>query len=205
MKYNTILFATTNSAKVTRIANFLQKPELKILSLSDFDYSIVEPEENQDSPVKIAENKAKFYWKQLKDKYPVLTQDDTIQFDDVEKEDEPGLNIKEPIVRKYGKFSDQFAIKFYTNLAYKYGGQINMSFNYGHALYNGKELRSRSSKLTCRLVNTVSKQLIENYFLASIIKVQIDGEWKYYSELSDQELVKIDEPLSNSVKTLLEI
>ena len=190
MKYKTIFFATTNSAKVTRIKNLFKDAKFRILTLKDLGYSIVEPEETQNSCVKIAEAKAKHYWDQLIDKYPVLTQDDTIKFYDVDEKDQPGLSIKSPVIKKYGKFSEESAIQFYTDLASKYGGEIKMSFNYGHAIYDGKVLKGSFSKVDCKLVNKVSKKLVRDYFLSSIVQVHINGTWKYYSELNSEEVIQ---------------
>jgi len=205
MKYKKILFATTNSAKVIRLKKFLQDPQLEIIALSDLEYTIPEPKEEGSTPLKVAEEKARYYWKNLKkEKYIVLSQDDTIKFIGVEKKDEPGISIKDPVKEKYGKFSDELAIKHYTNLAKKYGGEIEMYFNYGHALYDGKILKSKASRLKCRLVDEVSSVTVDNYFLSSIIKVLVNGEWKFYSEFDDEELVRVDRPLGDSVQSLLD-
>ena len=54
----------------------------------------------------------------------VLSQDDTIQFEGISPEDNPGLHIKAPVIKEYGKFTDEYAAEYYKNLATKYGGSI---------------------------------------------------------------------------------
>lgn len=203
MKYEKILFATTNPAKIRRVKNILQKSRLTILTLSDLSYEIPAPIENQNSPMRIAEEKAIHYWKKLRLKYPVLTQDDTIQFDNVEEADKPSMSIKDPVIKKYGKFSDNLALNYYITLANKYGGQISTTFSYGFALYDGKKLKSKGAKLNCRLINAVSEKLMADYFFASISQVNLHGRWKYYSELTEHELRGVDHALSNTLYSLL--
>lgn len=90
---------------------------------------------------------------------------------------------------KYGDFTDDNAIKYYTDLAKKYGGTIPMTFRYGHAIaYKAKTDRQRikivasSSELPARLVSTPRKpELMPGYFLSSIMQLNINGEWIYYT------------------------
>jgi len=41
------------------------------------------------------------------------------------------------------------------------------------------------------------------YFLADMMKVNIGGEWKYYSDLSEEELIQQDSDIKRSINNLL--
>lgn len=198
-----ILFATTNKQKVKRLG-LLTKA--KLLSLSDLEYRIEEPEEVGKDALDIAIFKARHYYSALKEKVPVLTQDDTLKLQ-VKPSDDPGNHIKEPVIKKYGEFTDDNAIKYYTDLSKKYGGLIPMYFEYGHALCfsDGEEfIRARKSKLEGRLVTKPHEnESTKGYFLSAIMQVKIKNKWKYYSELTPKELVIADSGISESLKKLL--
>ncbi|MFQ5492860.1 MAG: non-canonical purine NTP pyrophosphatase [Candidatus Dojkabacteria bacterium] len=198
-----VIFATTNKNKVTRINNLLDKSQYEILSLADLQYEISEPEEIGPTPQDIAKNKAQYYWKQLYDKLPVITQDDTIQFHNVPELSSPKLSIKSPVIEKYGKFNDEVAITYYTDLAKRFGGRINMELRYGHALCTSDLLESKLSKIECTLVDEISNVLLPDYFLSSIIKVNVNDKETFFSELTDKEQKIVDTPILNSVAALL--
>lgn len=199
-----VLFATTNEQKVKRLSRLTP---VKLISLTDISYQISEPKEAGMDALEISIFKARHYWSFLREKIPVLTQDDSLKLE-VEPEDSPGNHIKAPVIKKYGEFTDRNAILYYNDLAKKYGGFIPMYFEYGHAVCfeDGGELmvRARKSKLFGRIV-TESKEndSTTGYFLAAIMQVRIKEKWKYYSELTPQELVVIDSGISESLKRLL--
>lgn len=112
-----VLFATTNNNKISRLKNFLKDIEIEIISLSDLTYQINEVKETGETPVEIAINKAKYYYDNLKEKMPVITQDDTIEFLGVTELTSPRLTIKNLVIETFGEFNDDFAFKYYTNLA----------------------------------------------------------------------------------------
>jgi len=198
-----VLFATTNKQKVKRLG-LLTK--VKLISLDSLKYKIQEPEETGKDALDIAILKARHYYSGLKEKMPVLTQDDTLKLQ-VNPEDDPRNHIKEPVIKKYGEFTDENALKYYTNLAKKYGGTISMYFEYGHALCfsDGEEsIRARKSKLEGRLVTEpCENESTKGYFLSAIMQVKIKNKWRYYSELTSKELTIADSGISKSLKKLL--
>lgn len=141
----------------------------------------------------------------------VLSQDDTIEFEGVSEEDNPGVHIKSPVIKKYGKFSEELAAEYYRALAKKYGGTIPMTFKYGHAIAIKKDDERRitkvvgaGSKLEARLVNRIHKlETVPGYFLASLMEAKINGEWVPYNDIDDETLVELDKDLYCSIITLL--
>lgn len=207
-----ILIATTNHNKISRIKRLLADVPVEIISLADLPTELPEPAETADSGIAIAAQKALGYVQYVDEGAVVLTQDDTISFEGVASEDNPGAFIKEPVRLKYGDFTDDNAIKYYTDLAKKYGGTIPMTFRYGHAIaYKTKTDRQRikivasSSELSARLVSTPRKpELVPGYFLSSIMQLNINGEWIYYTELNEEQKIKADDDIKISILSLLQ-
>ena len=175
--------------------------------MADLSYAISEPEETGKDALDISIAKARHYWNFLKEKMPVLTQDDTLKLE-VKDEDNPGAHTKEPVIKKYGEFTDGNAISYYTDMAKKYGGIIPMYFEYGHTLCfvdNGElMLSARKSKLVGRIVTEAREnESTKGYFLAAIMQVNVEDKWIYYSELTPDELVKADFGIAESLKRLL--
>ena len=215
MTYNyqmNIIFATTNVNKVKRIKNLL--PNTPLLSLSDFN-TVKDPPEVLSSALSIAAEKSLYYLDQLKidTDHCALSQDDTIYFKNVDEEDQPYTSIKAPVIKKYGDFTDDNAVKYYADLANKYGGSIDFEFRYGHSIAKkslndaGREclnLVSASSVLKGRLIPEAKNlDSYPGYFLAAMILVEVDGKEKYYSELTEEELVAVDKDLQQSIKWIL--
>lgn len=208
-----LVIATTNSNKVRRLKLLLKDLDYEILSLNDMVFAIPEPNENARTPIGIATEKASHYVEYLPDDTLILTQDDTIQFEGVEDSDNPGVHIKGPVVKKYGEFTDENAAEYYKDLANKYGGAIPMTFKYGHAVAlrtnNGErritKISSAGSELKVRLVNEINKlEKSKGYFLAALMEAKINNEWVKYNELDEETLVKLDNDLYKSIKSLLE-
>lgn len=198
-----VLFATTNSAKVQRLKNFIKDIDVDILSFKDLDYTIVEPSEDAENGVEIAKLKAKHYFDHLKEKVPVITQDDTFFLEGVSEEDNPGIDTKSPVIKKFGVFNDENSVRYYSELAAKYGGEIPFQFRYGHALCDGTHLEGKSSTLSGVLVADHKKTWTPNYPLNAVMRVLVHGEWKYYEDLTPEEQAEADHELGASVSYLL--
>lgn len=206
-----IVVATTNDNKVKRIKALLKDSEYEILSLKDIDIKIPEPNETALTPVGIAIEKALHYANFLPIDTIVLSQDDTIELEGVKEEDNPGVHIKGPVIRKYGKFTDELAAEYYRELAEKYGGVIPMTFKYGHAIAIKKDDERRitkvvgaSSRLEVRLVNKIYKlEMVPGYFLAALMEAKMDEKWIPYNDIDDKKLVELDKDLYYSITTLL--
>lgn len=177
-----ILIATTNHNKVSRIKRLLADVPVEIISLADLPTELPEPAETAESGIEIAAQKALGY-------------------------------VQYVAVRlKYGNFTDDNAIKYYTDLAKKYGGVVPMTFHYGHAIaYKTKTDRQRikivasSSELPARLVSTPRKpELVPGYFLSSVMQLNINGEWIYYTELNEEQKIKADDDIKVSILSLLQ-
>ena len=207
-----IVMATTNLNKVKRIRALLKDLNYEVVSLKEYEeLNIGEPEETADNPVGIAMEKAIYYANKLPEDTIILTQDDTMELIGIEEEDNPGMHIKGPILKKYGKFTDQLGAEYYKNLASKYGGFITTIFKYGHALaIKNKGERhitkviGAESKLEVRIVDSIYKlNKCPGYFLSSLMEAKVDDKWKKYQDLDDEKLIKLDSDLYKSINLLL--
>lgn len=209
--YKKLLIGTTNANKVTRLKNLLTDVPIAFLSLADLEETAIEPEETAKTCMSIAAQKAVVYADYVAEDTLVLTQDDTITFERVEAHDDPGAHIKQPVVDTFGTFTDENAIRYYTELASKYGGEIPMTFVYGHALAYRKSsdrdylhILAGTSRLNAKLVTTVTKpEKFPGYFLAAIMQIEINGTWHTYADLDEQQLIDADSDLKASITSLL--
>ena len=207
-----IVLTTTNQNKVNRIRKLLKGLNYNIVSLKEVSKSnIEEPKETATTPIDIAIEKALHYANYLPNNTIILSQDDTIEFEGIEEGDNPGMHIKEPVIRKYGKFTDELAAEYYKSLADKYGGSIPMRFRYGHAIVikenRGREVKKvfgAESYLNVRLVNKIHKlEKVPGYFLSALMEANVDNEWVPYNDLDDETLVRLDKDLYFSITLLL--
>lgn len=207
-----IVIATTNKNKVERITNLLADLNVKILSLDDIKAKKDDPEESLLSCVSISAQKALHYAATLPKNTLILTQDDTIVMENIDDIDNPGLHIKEPVIKKYGNFTDEKAASYYTELAKKYGGMIPMTFHYGHALAVADSdergtihLVAAESKLNARLVDKVYKlETVPGYFLSAIMQVKVNNRWIYSSDLTIEQSIIADDDLKKSIVSLFD-
>ena len=180
----------------------LDKEKYQVVSLKEYGgENIPEPTETADSPTGIAIEKATHYVKYLPENTIVLTQDDTMVFENIKEEDNPGLHIKGPVIEKYGEFNDELGAQYYKELANKYGGTISMKFVYGHAIAIRKTEAERTvtkvvgaqSEKKMRLVNKINKlEKSPGYFLSALTELKFDGKWISSNDADAEIKVKTD-------------
>lgn len=188
-----ILIATTNPGKIMTAKKILAKLGYEGLSFADLDLHLEEPEETKLTAEEIAAEKALGYAEQFKD-MPVLTRDDTNFLVGVSEEDDPKNHNKEFVARKMGKYSDENGEKVFAGIAHKYGGELPTRFDWGYALawYDNGELEVVSTLATTgtertKIVDKISPKKVPGFCFAPVMQVLIDGEWKYDSELTEED------------------
>lgn len=188
-----ILIATTNPGKIMTIKKILAKLGYEGVSFADLGLDLKEPEETKLTAEEIAIEKALGYAKQYRD-LPVLARDDTNALVGVAEEDDPKNHNKEFVARKMGKYTDENGEKVFAEIAHRYGGELPTRFDWGYALawYDGDEIRVTSALATTgiektKIVDKASPKKIPGFCFAPILQVLVDGEWKYDSELSEEE------------------
>lgn len=208
-----IIVASTNQAKIHRLQK-LCPDDVELLPLSHY-FDGAEASENLGSAPYISAEKALQYLEKIGENYPLLTQDDTLFISSLNEQDQPGRSIKQPVISKFGTFNTKNAVEYYTKIAARHGGSIPIEFRYGHTLVsrhtygdgrNGFVSFTAESTLKGMLVDR-AKNLNDftDYFLAAIMTCEIAGEQKYYSELTDDELVTVDADIAHSLHALLKM
>ena len=188
-----ILIATTNPGKVMTAKKILEKLGYEGVSFEDLSIELEEPEETKATAEEIAKEKAVGYAKQFKD-FPVLARDDTNLLIGVDEEDDPKNHNKAFVAKRAGSYSDENGEKVFAEVAHKYGGEVPMHFDWGYALawYDGEELKVASALATTdptrmKIVDKISPKKVPGFCFAPVMQVLVNGEWKYDSELSEED------------------
>ena len=86
-----LLFATGNVAKINRFKDKLKENNINLISLKDIDVSLDVTEDGKTA-IENALIKARAYSNKLD--MPVIAMDDTLYFDNVPEEVQPGLYVR---------------------------------------------------------------------------------------------------------------
>ena len=110
-----LLFATGNVAKIKRFKDKLKENNINLISLKDIDVSLDVTEDGKTA-IENALIKARAYSNKLD--MPVIAMDDTLYFDNVPEDIQPGLYVRRV---KDKVLTDDEMIEYYSNIAKKYG------------------------------------------------------------------------------------
>ena len=190
---NQILIATTNPGKVMTAKKILKKLGYEGLSIADLGLNLKEPEETKPTAEEIAAEKALGYAKQFSD-LPVLARDDISSFIGVKEEDDPKNHNKDFVAKRAGSYSDENGEKVFAEVAHKDGGEIPFRFDWGYALAwsSGGEIKVVSALAStepgqAKIVDKPSEKKLPGFCIAPVMQVLVDGEWKYDSELTEED------------------
>jgi Xanthosine triphosphate pyrophosphatase len=185
-----ILIATTNPGKVHSAKKILAQLGWEGLSFEDLNLNLLEPDETKATAEEIAVEKAIGYAKQVHD-LPLLARDDTIKLIGVDEEDDPKNRNKEFIAQRMGEYTVENGEKVFSDIAKKYGGEVPFVFDYGYAVAwwddGGLKTMSGLAQKEAKLVAKPSPQKVPGFCFASVCQVEVNGEWKYDSELIEDE------------------
>lgn len=114
-----LIYGTYNPSKLESMKKMLNGSDICITGLKALGMEIKEAEENGKDPLSNAEQKAVFYYNQIKK--PIFSCDSGLYFEEASEEDQPGVFIK----RIYGKeLAYREMVDYYSNLASEYGGRL---------------------------------------------------------------------------------
>lgn len=189
-----LLFATGNIAKINRFKDKLKENNINLISLKDIDISLDVIEDGKTA-IENALIKARAYSNKLD--MPVIAMDDTLYFDNVPEDIQPGLYVR----RVKGKvLTDDEMIEYYSNIAKKYGvdSKIVARWIYGMALINnGKEYTYTWSKEDFYITETPSDIINSGYPLNSIsINMKLN---KYFTDLTTDDKKELYNDESNVI------
>ncbi|MBR5418692.1 hypothetical protein IK110_00335 [Candidatus Saccharibacteria bacterium] len=191
-----ILIATTNPAKIVATKAVLKKLGYEGLSFTDLNLNLDEPDETKLTAEEIAAEKALGYAKQYKD-LPVLARDDTDTLIGVDEEDDPKNHNKAFVASRKGEYTDDNGSELFAEIAHKYGGSIPCRFDWGYGLawHDGDEIKVVHTLVQTdiekvRIVDQISPKRIKGFCFSPVTQALIDGEWKYDSEFTEEDLWK---------------
>ena len=163
------------------------------LSFADLNLHLEEPDETMETAEEIAAEKALGYAKQFAD-FPVLARDDTNTLVGVDEEDDPKNHNKEFVAKRMGEYTDANGEKVFSEVAHKYGGEVPTYFDWGYALawHENGEIKVVSGLAStdakhAKIVEQPSSKKVPGFCFASVMQVLIGDEWKYDTELTEEE------------------
>lgn len=112
----TLLYGTTNPAKLKSMRKWLAPLRLDVIGLNDLNHSIPIVSETGTTPLENAREKAFCYYQAYQ--IPVFSCDSGLTFENVPAEIQPGLHVRNVHGRK---LSDDEMIEYYRGLAKTYG------------------------------------------------------------------------------------
>lgn len=188
-----ILLATTNPGKVMTFKKILAKLGYEGVSFADLGLNLEEPDETKLTADEIAAEKALGYAKQYKN-LPVLARDDTNDLIGVAEEDDPKNHNKAFVVARKGKYTDELGAETFAEVAHKYGGEVACKFNWGYGLawHDGDEIKVVNTLVSTnpediKVVDKISPKRVPGFCFSPVMQVNINGVWKYDSELDDED------------------
>ncbi len=110
------LYGTKNEAKLASMRRTLSSLNIEIIGLNDLNKKVPEVEESGNSPLENARIKAMAYYKEFN--VPVFSCDSGLYFENLPDEIQPGIHVR---VKNGVYLSDDELIRYYSNLAEKYG------------------------------------------------------------------------------------
>lgn len=123
-----MLYGTTNKGKLQAMKKSVESLGIELIGLDDVESELPSINENGKTPLENAEIKARAYFETFH--MPVFSCDSGLYFDELEKEEQPGLHVR----RINGKeLTDDEMLHYYAALAEDHGGKI--TGRYRNAIY----------------------------------------------------------------------
>ena len=186
----TILYGTTNPAKLLSMRKRLGTPNIEIIGLNDLKKTIPEIPEKGNTPLENAREKAYTYYRAFG--MPVFSCDSGLYFDNVPDNIQPKVHVR----NVNGKtLSDEEMLLYYSGLAKKYG---DLTARYKNAICFVKDeehifeamepsMESESFIITSK---PHKNGVMKKGFPLDCLSVNI-RTGKYYYDLAEEELDKV--------------
>jgi len=202
-KISQVFFAGTNAGKIADFKQALQNAKIEVLTLQDLDYEITEPAENGQNNLQNAQIKAEYYWQNLREKMPVIAQDNAKFLEGVDESDQPKEDIKGIVEAKFGNSEPKTMVKFYQEIATKYGGRIRAVENIAICLFDGQNISNEVVEIETFLTDKYTGNIDPFYPISALSQVKIDKEFKFWQELTAEEKAEYLQPLTNKYQKLI--
>lgn len=179
---NSILFGTTNEAKIKQVRGALAPAGISVQGVKDKSL-LPEVIEDGKTAIENARKKSIVFAKALGN--TVFSMDNALYLDGLASEKQPALNVRR-INGTTDRPNDQDMLEYYSKLIGSLGGKVNGYWEFGICIANAKgEYKETIIKSPRTFVSTPNENIIEGYPLESIQIDQASG--KYISEMSQEE------------------
>lgn len=205
-----ILFATHNPSKVERLRQFVSVPKVEIITTAELllkkdqnldavNGSELIVDENGDNEIENAKIKAVAFYKAFGT--PCMSLDTGLYFEGVTDDEQPKQSVQgkakvefhDDPETKYDKM-----VKYYTELATKYGGSLNGYFLDVYGIWNGKDFDYVSAKRPIIMTNKVNQKDV-HFPITSLYTVN----GIYHHDMNEQQMTDYLQPSMTAVSKLL--
>ncbi len=194
-----ILFASNNQEKIEMFQKSVAEQNVKVVTLQNLDYEILEPLENGADNVQNAQIKAEYYWQNLRVKMPVIAENKAVDSNLVEIDDKSEIKkIMESALEDNLENNKKLQ-----ELITKYG-KIQVVENIALCLFDGQNICNETVVLENWLTNEEnSQEIVTDSPLASFCKIKINSTEKFLSELNLEEKSNYLQDLTNKYQKLI--
>ena len=181
----TLLYATTNPAKLTSMRRRLTSLDIDLISLKDLNSEIPTVTEDGTTPLENARQKATAYFSAFQ--IPVFSCDSGLYIENLPEELQPGVHVR-TVNGKY--LTDEEIIAHYSSLAKKYG---DMKATYRNAICFVKDenhiYESMDSSMESEpfIITSVPHKNLNKGFPLDSLSIDIKTG-KYYNDLDSSRL-----------------
>lgn len=184
----TLLYGTTNPAKLSSMRKALKPLQIEILGLKDMGGEIPEVIEDGSTPLENARKKAHAYYEHYK--IPVFSCDSGLYFEGLPEHLQPGIHVR-TFFGSY--FTDKEMLDYYSGLALQYGDIKARYYNAICLITDGEHIyESMDESLASNpfLITSKPYPYVREGFPLDSLSIDITSG-KYYYELSDKKQEKI--------------
>lgn len=174
-----LVFGTTNKAKLRSMTKRLAPLGIEVIGLCDIDTPVPDVEEEGNSPLENARQKARAYYAALH--MPVFSCDSGLYFDDIPDSEQPGVHV-----RHVGGnvLTDAEMTEYYADMAARHGGSLIARYRNAICLVTDEEhiYESMDEKLSGKRFKIISKphpRVVEGFPLDRI-SVRMDNDMYFY-------------------------
>jgi|GEM_PF-1063258 len=198
-----ILLATHNQSKAKRYLDYINHPDIKLITAKDIRAVVPEPQENGQDEIQNAKIKAKAYFEATGK--ICLSQDTGLYFEDLPAGyTQPQKNVQGiagVTTRDSQEVRFQKISKYYTSLAKKLGGQVLGYFKDIYCIYDGQKYYLEEG---IRRILMVDKTHLKKDIFFPLCSFYKDYKTKkYYHDLTADQMQGFLEPSLQRLKSLL--
>lgn len=197
---NSLIYATSNPAKIASMQLTLSSLPLKIIGLKDLGITLPDVIENGNTPLENARIKAIAYYKILK--RPLFSCDSGLYIDGLQATQQPGIHVR---MVNGKRLNDEEMISYYSAIAKSAGGKVLAQYKNAICLvlneneiyeYFGDDLGGESF-----YISSIPHHKRVEGFPLDCLSLNLDG--KYYYDIINEDEIGTPEGFLHFFKNIL--